>query len=478
MPKYKYPASPTDNILIARGARHGRRLRSSDSPLSPIPELPQRGRQVRRNLSLIMANQEQEADPTAEAIQSLTKQLHALSVKLDPFKGLESENISDFIKDFNNYVNNTGQTSEEDKKQVLQTHLKDLAKQWWKLQDDTKPIAELLELLKERFKLTDHAKHSLKIRIFGMKQKDSESYLEFVSSVRSKSRQLGLTEEEQVAICLSGAKPELRTHLAMQSPKTFKDLLNLPIARDETLCAPNNTPSFVNIVQEIRDLKDTMENNSKKVQFLDVRTDNTDKDHRTTERSTGQYTGTIRPQSPHRSRDNSPAVRDIRTSSRDRSYAQALTDPVGIHGGLQRCDKCGSTSYCHAAPYVCPAYDRFCYNCGRQGHFRNLCRAPPSIRPPQDYRRQNDRNRSERFSRDRPRRDQSYSRNYRNQNDRNYQNYNNNRDQSRPNNRNDNNQGNFRSRDRSFNRNNSFRNGNRRNFNNNNNNNGNRNFNR
>ena len=95
MPKYKYPASPTDNILIARGARHGRRLRSSNSPLPPIPELPERGRKVRRNLSIIMDNQQQDADPTAEAIQSLTKQLHALSVKLDPFKGLECENIDD-----------------------------------------------------------------------------------------------------------------------------------------------------------------------------------------------------------------------------------------------------------------------------------------------------------------------------------------------------------------------------------------------
>ena len=134
---------------------------------------------------------------------------------------------------------------------MLQTHLKDFAKQWWKLQDDAKPIAELLTLLKDRFKLSDHARHALKIKVYGMKQKDSESYREFVSSVRAKSRQLGLTELDQVAICLSGARPELRTHLAMQSPKTFKDLLDLPVARDESLCAASNTPSFVNIVQEI-----------------------------------------------------------------------------------------------------------------------------------------------------------------------------------------------------------------------------------
>ena len=51
-----------------------------------------------------------EIDPTAEAIHSLTKQLHALSVKLDPFKGSDTENVEDFIKDFNKFNNNTGQT--------------------------------------------------------------------------------------------------------------------------------------------------------------------------------------------------------------------------------------------------------------------------------------------------------------------------------------------------------------------------------
>ena len=98
-----------------------------------------------------------EPDHTAEAIHSLTKQLHALSVKLDPFKGSEAENIEDFIKDFKKFVNNMGQTEEDDMKQVLQSHLKDLAKEWWKLQDDTKTTEELLTLLMERFKLTQHA---------------------------------------------------------------------------------------------------------------------------------------------------------------------------------------------------------------------------------------------------------------------------------------------------------------------------------
>ena len=103
------------------------------------------------------------ADDTATAIQSLTKQLHALSVKLDIFKGTESENVEDFIKDFNAYLTATGLIEEEDKKQVLKSHLKDIAKEWWKLQDQTKTTAELLTLLQERFKLTTHTQHSIKI---------------------------------------------------------------------------------------------------------------------------------------------------------------------------------------------------------------------------------------------------------------------------------------------------------------------------
>ena len=332
-----------------------------------------------------------EIDPTAEAIHSLTKQLHALSVKLDPFKGSDTENVEDFIKDFNKFVNNTGQTEEEDKKQVLQTHLKDLAKEWWKLQDDNKPTDELLTLLKERFKLTEHAQHARKIKIYGLKQKDDETYLEFVSSVRSKSRLLGLTEADQVAICLSGAKPHIRAHLAMQTPKTFKDLLNLPVARDESLCTTADTP-LVNIVQEIRELKDTVQNN-KTVHFA-VDTPVTDYEDKTdyTKRGRSPSPRTTESRSPLPSRSNrgtSPAPRYDRQDSGERSYAQAVSEPMATYGGPRRCNKCGSESYCYRVPAVCPAYDRFCYNCGRQGHFRALCRVPPVVRPPQNFRRSN-----------------------------------------------------------------------------------------
>ena len=66
------------------------------------------------NISTATEEEEIMADETATAIQSLTKQLHALSVKLDTFRGTESENVEDFIKDFKTYLTATGLTEEED----------------------------------------------------------------------------------------------------------------------------------------------------------------------------------------------------------------------------------------------------------------------------------------------------------------------------------------------------------------------------
>ena len=100
-----------------------------------------------------------------------------------------------------------------------------------------------------------------------MKQKENESYLQFLNSVRLEARRVNLTEIEQVTICISGAKPTIRIHLAMQAPKTFKDLLNLPVARDESLCEIPAPPSLDNIAQDIRALKDTIQA-KQKVQSL------------------------------------------------------------------------------------------------------------------------------------------------------------------------------------------------------------------
>ena len=122
------PGHLSANIRIAATARRGPRLRSHLGPASPEQDLPRRRHNRRRDHHNTNRDIGTMDNATAGAIKVLTKQLHALSVKLEPFKGNETENVEDFIKDFTKYVDNTGQTAEEDKKQVLQTHLKDLAK--------------------------------------------------------------------------------------------------------------------------------------------------------------------------------------------------------------------------------------------------------------------------------------------------------------------------------------------------------------
>ena len=305
----------------------------------PVQDLLRRGHNIRsdfhnnhRDLGIMADDQ-----TTAGAVRSLTKQLHALSVKLDPFKGSDTENVEDFIKDFTKYVTSTGQTEEEDKKQVLQSHLKESAKEWWKLQDDTKTTADLLQLLNDHFKLTEHAKHARIVKIYGMVQRDDETYLEFVSSVRSKSRFLGLNEASLVAICISGAKPNIKPHLAMQKPNSFENLLNLPVAKDESLCAPPAVP-LVNIVQETH-VKDTVQNKKS----------NTIQDSDNTHMDTGQNGRSVDHHHTHTPRtsyirDNSPTPGEERLSSGD-EYRETY-EPRRTYGGSRRYAGCAHQRYC------------------------------------------------------------------------------------------------------------------------------------
>ena len=111
------------------------KTRSSDitSPLSPIPPLPPRGRKRKAiNFTPVAPvpnfneyfEEIMQAQDTATAITALAKQLTALSVKLEPFRGGLNESVDDFIKDFKAYKTITGR-NEDDAKQILKSHLKD-----------------------------------------------------------------------------------------------------------------------------------------------------------------------------------------------------------------------------------------------------------------------------------------------------------------------------------------------------------------
>ena len=186
-----------------------------------------------------------------------------------------------------------------------------------------------------------------------MVQRDDETYLEFVSSVRSKSRFLGLNEASLVAICISGAKPNIKPHLAMQKPNSFENLLNLPVARDESLCAPPAVP-LVNIVQETH-VKDTVQNKKS----------NTIQDSDNTHMDTGQNGRSVDHHHTHTPRtsyirDNSPTPGEERLSSGD-EYRETY-EPRRTYGGSRR--------------YAGYAHQRYCFHGGTQP----LNRPPPLFR--------------------------------------------------------------------------------------------------
>ena len=221
--------------------------------------------------------------------------------------------------------------------------------------------------------MTPHAKHAEKIKIYSMRQQPGETFLEFVSSVREKARNKGLDEEALVAICLAGANPEIRAHLTMGKPTNFKELLDLPIARDEKL-GERNASDFTGIINELKSLKDTVQNSNKKVGFQDdegkhhSRSSSADRFRSRRSRtvspvvdmSGGEYLGSRRVNYP---REELMVISDMGV----RSDNQYRAKPG------QKCTKCGNFSMCYTNQMMCPAYQKKCYICGKFNHFASVC---------------------------------------------------------------------------------------------------------
>ena len=209
-----------------------------------------------------------------QAINSIAASLNALTIKLEPFSGEQDSTlrIDEFIDHLEKYLTTTGKISQErvvvngeemdnphigeTEKEVLRMHLEGPAKQWFRQLPRDESYEGCLESLKARFMMTDQQRHTKKLSIFKMTQLPSETFLTFVSRVIDKSRGLGIEERDIVTICMGGASPTIRPFLLMNQPTTLRDMMALPLARDEGQAARFREHEFVglaNIVAELRD---------------------------------------------------------------------------------------------------------------------------------------------------------------------------------------------------------------------------------
>ena len=166
----------------------------------------------------------------------------------------------------------------------------------------------------------------------------------------------------------------------MQTPKTFKELLDIPIARDESLGKPE-APALVNVVNEIRELREEMK--TKSVRF-DPKVTNIEEDWRDRakdinyleistprERPTSRSPSETRPRTP-------PPQPDKYRNTNDKSSGYGNVDNIPyVHPinrntyGPGRIMTSGGSAIRNYPPI-----NRYCSLCYRQDHFTVDCRTP------------------------------------------------------------------------------------------------------
>lgn len=173
---------------------------------------------------------------TAKALRSLTAGLKALSLKLESYSGdLDNDRIEDFVAHLNRFLEVTGKTSDPEKKQILEMHLKGSAKAWYLSLSPSATFDACIASLVRRFSMTDTQIHARKLAVFKSSQRSSENFMSFVNRVVSNSRGCNISQEDLINIIILGANSSIRPHLLneYQRIETLDDLLALPLTRDE-----------------------------------------------------------------------------------------------------------------------------------------------------------------------------------------------------------------------------------------------------
>ena len=106
---------------------------------------------------------------------------------------------------------------------------------------------ELVDALKDNYKLSKRSKFAKKVKIYDMKQEPGERYKTFVNRLRQKARPLDISEKELLGIATSKADRKLRAFLAQADPKSLSELLKLPIVEDPELEPPDVADSVAQI---------------------------------------------------------------------------------------------------------------------------------------------------------------------------------------------------------------------------------------
>ena len=186
--------------------------------------------------------------------------LKCLTISLVNFDG-STKTVADWLEDYDRFCTETKRESDADKLTTLISHLTGDVKQWFILQplENRTDYTKLRPALLAKFSPTSQEKFSLKSKIYATKQQVNQTFKDYVRQQQLAARTAGLPQQELTSICISGALPTLKAHLAMAQPQTIEELLKLPLVVNEVVDEPLYT-----MMQTLTSRVDTMEANAKK----------------------------------------------------------------------------------------------------------------------------------------------------------------------------------------------------------------------
>lgn len=134
--------------------------------------------------------------------------------KLEKFRGDGTDDIEDFLKRFDRYVNVTN-VKQEQKSDLLCLHLEGRAS--WFVDNLNPPPADLAALRKA---LTDKfvQEKRIKLETLKMKKLDLESVNGFIYRVEKETHKLKFPEELKVQIALDGLEPSIKSAISSHGP--------------------------------------------------------------------------------------------------------------------------------------------------------------------------------------------------------------------------------------------------------------------
>ena len=377
---------------------HPYQLRSLNQPLDPAEPLD-RARLRRAFRDMLDPNSMSSATQTSDTVSDITRAMRYLHTTPtgapSHFNGI-SDNITDWLDDFDLYLSLLRVTSDDEKLPLLVAFLTGTAKLWFKaLPTATRSsYADLRQAMTTKFARTPFQINTQRSFIYQLRQEPGELFPDFVLRVQKAARGLNIQQSDVVAICLQGADSRIQPYLLMAQPASIDELLSLPVVAEptiETKLVSEDNSSVRMLSAKLDSIQDAITSKRTSVHFADDQTRRSRSLSPEGAIRDNRYNGNPSTPPARRTVDNRPS-RPIQPNYRGRpSFRPVSRDRVKFQArerrandaGYQRSrndrrppprqNLCGRCSYFHNGR-TCPAVSQRCNFCNNIGHFSSVCR--------------------------------------------------------------------------------------------------------